>query len=128
MRKTKICFGLVIILISIIAFFKMVNAMGTFIIIPEPHFPVSDTYEINQDAMREYYTKLFHSMTASDAITMLEKNNVEYRFDGGNKIIFFVEKTFIPIPVKYSGSIEISFLDGVFQRVSAFRFFGIDAP
>ena len=77
--------------------------------------------------MTSYYADLFQGKSAADVINFLEKHDVMYLFEGGNRIDFLVAKGFAPIPARYSGNIVIDFKDGVFEKVVSFGVFGIDA-
>ena len=120
-----ICFLLIIIASFVLL--RVFSTMGSFVIIPEPFFPMSEDYSPDKK-MIDYYEDFFKSKKAEEVIVVLDRYDVRYFFEGGNRIYFEVSKSFAPVLARFSGYIEIEFKNGVFDRVVSVGRFGLITP
>ncbi|OKH87070.1 hypothetical protein [Thalassospira sp. TSL5-1] len=128
MNFRKLWFGLVVFVVAVLLFLKNINSTGPFVIIPDPLFSMFEDYSPDKEKMADYYAGLFNGREAEYVIFELDRYDVRYFFEGGNRIEFEVSKSFFPVPARYSGFVMIEFKDGVFDRVISIGYFGLVTP
>lgn len=130
MKKRKLFLILAITATLLYAGISEVNAMGKIKIIPEPSLSDirNDDWSVDVSRMIAYYDGLFNGMSSADIVSILEGEDVQFKFISDSEIQFIPRKTFLPMLTSYMCVVVIEFESGMFKSIKSIDMCGLLAP